>query len=164
MGIPLIEGRGFTQHDRETYPLPGIQDVLVPAIGVVDERVARTFWPGQSAVGKRFRFSLPGSPWIEIVGVVRHIRHEGLDVDPRPQVYFNYLQRPQDRMVLIVRAVSNVRALIPAIMQAIRDVDPEQPVYDVRTMSEVVERSTAQRWLNTTLVTVFAALSFLLAS
>jgi predicted permease len=139
--------------------------VFMPATGIVDDRIARRFWPGQSAVGKRFRFAvLPGTPWIEIVGVVGHIRHDGLDVDPRPQVYFNYLQRAQDRMALVVRTDQDPRRLIPAALDAIRSVDSEQPVYDVRTMEDVVERSTAQRWLNMVMLTVFAAIALLLAS
>jgi putative ABC transport system permease protein len=164
MGIPLIEGRVFTDHDTHTVPVRTIPGVLSPAAGIVDERIARSFWPGESALGKRFRFAFLGSPWVEIVGVVGHIRHEGLDVDPRPQVYFNYLQRPQDRMVLVVRTNQDPRALAPAILQAIRSVDPEQPVYDVRTIEDVLELSMAQRWLNMTLVTIFAAISLVLAS
>src|SRR5205085_11153783 len=96
--------------------------------------------------------------------VVGHVRHDGLDIDPRPQVYFNYLQRAQDRMALVVRGGQDVRGLTAAIVSAIRDVDPEQPVYDVRTMEDVLERSTAQRWLNTVLVSAFAAVALLLAS
>ena len=66
-----------------------------------------------------------------IVGVVGHIRNDGLDVDPRPQAYFNYVQRAQDRMALVVRGTQDMRGLTQAIISAIRDVDPEQPVYDV---------------------------------
>jgi putative ABC transport system permease protein len=165
LGIRLIEGRPFTDHDTQVIPVPGMSGALMPATGIVDDRIARRFWPGQSAVGKRFRFAvLPGMPWIEIVGVAGHIRHDGLDVDPRPQVYFNYLQRPQDRMALVVRTDQDPRALIPATLDAIRAVDAEQPVYDVGTMEDVVERSTAQRWLNMIMVTVFAAIALLLAS
>jgi putative ABC transport system permease protein len=165
LGIQLIEGRPFTDHDTQVIPVPGMSGVFIPATGIVDDRIARRFWPGQSPVGKRFRFAFsPGMPWIEIVGVAGHIRHDGLDVDPRPQVYFNYLQRPQDRMALVVRTDQDPRALISATLEAIRSVDAEQPVYDVRTMEDVVERSTAQRWLNMMMVTVFAAIALLLAS
>src|SRR4029450_802634 len=163
LGIRLIEGRPFTDHDTQVSPVPGMQGVLIPATGIVDDRIARQFWPGQSPGGRRFRFAFPGMPWIEIVGVAGHIRHDGLDVDPRPQVYFNYLQRPQDRMALVVRT-DDPRALISATLEAIRSVDAEHPVYDVRTMEDVVERSTAQRRLNTMMVTVFAGIALLLAS
>jgi putative ABC transport system permease protein len=133
-------------------------------VGILDERLARTLWPGGTALGKRFRFPFAGAPWIEVVGVAGHIRHDGLDVDPRPQVYFNYLQRAQDRMAMVVRGAEGGPTLTSAVVAAIRDVDPEQPVYDVRTMNEVVERSTVQRWLNTVLLAAFASMSLLLTT
>ena len=79
-------------------------------------------------------------PWMEIVGVVGHVRNDGLDVDPRPQVYFNYRQRAQDRMALVVRGQQNVRLLTPAILQAVRDVDPEQPVMCSRASFQILTK------------------------
>jgi putative ABC transport system permease protein len=163
MGIPLIEGRLFTEHDRNALQLEGGLPGAAPVV-VVDERIARSLWPGQSAVGRRTRFPIGNAPWMEIIGVVGHVRHDGLDIDPRPQVYFNYLERVQDRMALVVRGHQDVSALTPGILQAIREVDLDQPVYDVRTMDDVVERSTAQRWLNMILVTMFASMALLLAT
>ena len=157
MGIPLREGRLFTDRDG----------AAAAQVGIIDERIARSLWPGKSALGHRFRFPpglIAGLPWVEVVGVVGHVRHDGLDVDPRPQIYFNYLQRAQDRMVLVVRGAREVQALTPAVIAAIKEVDPDQAVYDVRTMEDVVERSTSQRWLNMTLVTTFASMALLLAS
>jgi predicted lysophospholipase L1 biosynthesis ABC-type transport system permease subunit len=133
-------------------------------VAILDERLARAVWPGQSAVGKRLRFAFPGAPWVQIVGVVGHIRHDGLDSDPRPQAYFSYLQRAQDRMALVVRGAEGGRPPTAAVVQAIREVDPEQPVYDVRTMNDVLERSTLQRWLSALLLAVFAAMSLLLTT
>jgi putative ABC transport system permease protein len=153
MGIPLREGRTFTEHDDEGSP----------PVGIVDEHIARTLWPGQSALGHRFRIPFGDLPWVEIVGVVGHVRHDALDVDMRPQVYWPYRQRAQDRMVLVVRGGDDARGLIPLVAGAVRSVDPEQPLYDVRTMDEVVERSLAQRRLSTTLIAAFAAASLLLA-
>ena len=153
MGIPLREGRAFTEHDGEGSPL----------VGIVDERIAHTLWPGQSALGHRFRIPFGDLPWVEIVGVVGHVRHDALDQDLRPQVYWPYRQRAQDRMVLVVRG-DDARSLGSLVAGAVRSVDPEQPLYDVRTMDEVVERSLAQRWLNTALLAAFAAASLLLAS
>lgn len=154
LGIPLREGRDFTEHDGED----------APPVGIVDERIARALWPGQSALGHRFRIPFGDLPWVEIVGVVGHVRHDALDVDLRPQVYWPYGQRAQDRMVLVARGRGDVRNLIPAVVQAVRNVDPEQPVYDVRTMEDVVERSLSQRWLSTALLAAFASVSLLLAS
>jgi len=159
MGIPIVEGRTFDARDTES----------APSVGIIDERVAKLMWPSESAIGKRFRIppSLTNGvplPWTEIVGVVGHVKHDGIDLDTRAQVYWNYEQRAQDRMVLVVRAAGNVTALPPAIIQAIHEVDPEQPVYDVRTMEDVVERSLGQRWLNMTLVGTFASVALVLCS
>ena len=157
MGIPLVEGRSFDRRDVAS----------APRVGIIDESIARLVWPGESAIGKRFRIPARISnnvtqPWIEIVGVVGHVKHDGLDADTRGQIYWNYEQRPQDRMVLTVRMAPDATTLTPAIIQAIREVDPEQPVYDVRTMEEVVERSLGQRWLNMILIGAFASISLVL--
>jgi putative ABC transport system permease protein len=164
MGIPLIEGRFFTEHDTAASAVAGLPQLGAVSVAIVDERFARVHWPAQNAIGKRLRFAFPGAPWLEVVGVVGHIRHDGLDVDPRPQVYFNYLQRAQDRMALVVRGAEGAPRLTGAVAQAIREVDPEQPVYDVRTMSDVVDRSTAQRRLSTLLLAAFASMSLLLTT
>jgi predicted lysophospholipase L1 biosynthesis ABC-type transport system permease subunit len=138
-------------------------------VGLVDERIARMVWPNDTAVGKRMRIppvltnNVP-LPWIEIVGVVGHVIHDGIDLDTRPQVYWNNDQRAQDRMVLVARTAGDPTALAASIRQAIREIDPEQPVYDVRTMDDVVERSLGQRWLNMTLLVSFAAAALLLCA
>jgi putative ABC transport system permease protein len=154
LGIPLRAGRTFTDHDGEG----------APPVGIVDDRIARTLWPGRTALGRRFRIPFGDLPWVEIVGVVGHVRHDSLDVDLRPQVYWPYGQRAQDRMVLVVRGGADARGLVSGVVGAVREVDPQQPLYDVRTMDEVVERSLSQRWLSTALLGAFAGVSLLLAS
>ena len=99
-----------------------------------------------------------------IVGVVGHIRHDRLDEDVRPQIYFNYTQRTQDRMALAVRTQGDPAAMGASLAGAIRGLDPEQPVYDARTLEAVVDRSLAQRWLQTSLLGAFAAIALVLAS
>jgi putative ABC transport system permease protein len=154
MGIPLIEGRYFQESDTSDHPL----------VGIVDERLARIMWPNQSAIGKRFRFSVPGWPWYEVVGVVGHVRHDGLGIDLRPQVYWNYQQRAQPRMALAVRTKQDPGLLAASVVAAIHEVDPDQPVYDVRPMNEVVDRSLSPQWLNMTLLTLFASVALVLAT
>jgi putative ABC transport system permease protein len=154
LGIPLKAGRVFTAADDEAAP---------PA-GIVDEQVAERIWPGQSALGKRFRLPYPGMPWVSVVGVVGHVRGDGLDVDPRPQVYWPYRQRAQDRMALVVRGSWDARAAAASVVRAVRDIDPEQPVYDVRTMEQVVARSLAPRRSSLRLVSCFAGIALVLAS
>jgi putative ABC transport system permease protein len=156
LGIPLLAGRTFRDTDSAGRPM----------VGIVDERIAREVFGHESPLGRRFRIglNLPDMPWVEVVGVVGHVRHEGMDRDPRPQVYWHYAQRTQDRMALVVKnAGPNPAALTSAVRTAIREVDPDQPLYDVRPMLEVVGRTLGGDRLNTLLVGSFAALSLLLA-
>jgi len=153
LGIPLMEGRFFEESDSADRP----------RVGIIDEQLARRLWPNLSAVGKRFRF--PGADvWTEIVGVVGHVRHDGLGVDRRPQVYWNYHQRAQPRMALAVRTNQDPAQLTASVVAAIHAVDPTQPVFNVRTMDEVVDRSLSPQWLNTALLTIFASVALVLAT
>jgi putative ABC transport system permease protein len=154
MGIPLREGRLFNEGDTADSV----------RVGIVDERVARTVAPGQTVIGKRFRIGVNNAPWVEVIGVVGHVLTEGLDVDPRPQVYWPHWQRAQERMVLVVRARSDATSVARPVIEALHSVDRDQPVYDVRTMHEVMERSLGQRWLSATLVGSFAAMALTLAA
>jgi predicted permease len=155
LGIRLLAGRGFTEHD----------DADAPAVAIVDERVARTIWPGETAVGKRFRGpAWRDTGWVNVIGVVAHVRTTGLDVDALPQVYWTYRQWTQDRMVLAVRSEIDPAALTAAVIRAIRSVEPEQSVYNVRTMTEIVDRSLARRRLTTLLMAGFGGLALLLAA
>jgi putative ABC transport system permease protein len=155
LGIKLIAGRGFTEHD----------DADAPEVAIVDERVARTIWPGETALGKRFR----GPPWrrhgwITVIGVVGHVRTIGLEVDPEPQVYWPYRQWTQDVMVLAVRSASERATPIASVIKAIRSVDSEQSVYDIRTMTGIVDDSLARRRLTTLVMAAFSGLALLLAA
>jgi predicted permease len=154
LGIPLIEGRFFTETDTADRP----------GVGIVDDRLARTVWPGQSAIGKRFRFGGGEGRWFEVVGVVGHIRHDKLSLDERPQVYWNYLQRVQPRMALAVRTRQDPNQLAASVIAAIHAVNRDQPVYDVRAMDEVVAQSLSQEWLTTALLSIFAAVALALAT
>jgi ABC-type antimicrobial peptide transport system permease subunit len=157
MSIAIRQGRGFTDADRADAPL----------VGIIDDGTAQTLWPGQPAVGKRFRVLLPGQQQAasgQIVGVVARIRHGGLDSDSDRQLYLSHQQFTDGRSALVVRSDGEMSAITPAVLHAIRDIDPEQPVYDVRSMDDVLGRSAAQRWLSMTLVTAFALASLVLAS
>ena len=152
--IPLVSGRTFTDAD----------DASARPVMIIDERVAATVFGTASPIGRRVRIPVANQPWLTIVGVVGHIRHDRLDEDVRPQVYWNYKQRAQDRMALVVRTRTDPQALAASLAGAIRSVDPEQPVYDARTLEEVVDRSLGSRWLQTVLLGAFASIALLLAS
>jgi putative ABC transport system permease protein len=153
MGIPLREGRLFDARDTPDST----------RVAIVDERLARTIAPEGTLIGKRFRIG-QNTPWTEVVGVVGHVRTDGLDVDPRPQVYWPHWQRAQERMVLVVKTRNSPAIATRPIVDAVHAVDPDQPVYDVRTMEDVLERSLGQRWLNAALVGSFALMALALAA
>ncbi|PYR36457.1 MAG: ABC transporter permease [Acidobacteria bacterium] len=152
--IPTVEGRAFTENDTDE----------AQAVAIIDDRAATAVFRGADPIGRRLRFAIPNQPWRTIVGVVGHVRHDRLDDDGRPQVYWSYKQNTQDREALVVRTAGDPSALAQSIGAAIRSVDPEQPIYDARTLDDVVERSLAQRWLQTALLGAFAAMAILLAS
>jgi len=155
LGIRLLEGRTFTEHD----------DANAPEVAIVDERVAQTRWPGESAVGKHFREpSWRGGGLITVIGVVAHVRTHGVEVDPLPQVYWSTRQWTQDRMVLAVRSTLESAALVAPLIKAIRSADVEQSVFDVRPMTEIVRRSETQRRLTTILMIGFSGAALLLSA
>ena len=156
MGIPLRDGRDVSERDGARAPL----------VGIIDDRLAGTLWPGQNPLGKRFRVTLPGEQEPasgEVIGVVGNIRHRALEVDADRQLYLSYRQFTDGRMALVVRSRGAV-SIVSAVVDAVRALDPEQPVYDVSSMADVVARSAAERWMNTAIVTVFALTSLALAA
>jgi putative ABC transport system permease protein len=146
LGIPLKLGRGFTAADTN-----GSQPVLV-----INESMARSFFPGEEPVGKRVRTG-DKSPWVEIVGVVGDVRHRGLDVDTRPEMFFPHLQTPSRQMTLVVRAAGDPAALAGPLRERVRAIDRDQPVGNVKTMEEWVSESVASRRFTAALLGVFAA-------
>ena len=159
MVIPLRRGRFFERTDGERSR----------RVAIVNETMARQFWPGMAAVGKRFRTGGDTSPWITIVGVVGDVRQMGLDVPVKAEMYFPYAQvdgqpwfAPRD---LVVRSTAaDPMSLLPAVKEAIRAVDPEQAVANIRTFDEVLDEEVVQRRLGASLVAAFAGLALLLAS
>ena len=152
MDIPLLRGRFFSEADNAGSAL----------VVILDEQVAKRAWPGENPIGKRVR-SGPSSPWAEVVGVVGHIRHEKLETDERLQIYWNYHQRARDRMSLVVRTSVDPHSLVTPVLNTIRSVDPDQPAFAIKTMSEVVDQTLSLRWFNALVVSLFAVSSLLLA-
>lgn len=157
IGIPLKQGRLFLDSDRARSP----------AVGLIDERMARRVFGSESPIGKRFRRHLPGfpqqDPWAEIVGVVGHILNDSLERDPRPQVYWPETQRAQDRGALVVRTVGHPELYTQGVVERIRNENPDQPVYDVRSMEHWLGRTLQARTLLTGMVALFGGSSLLLA-
>jgi len=156
MQIPLLDGRSFT--DQDTFN--------APKVGIIDRQLADRVWPGINPIGRRFRFAggqLPGE-WHTVVGVVGHIRHDRIEEDLRSQVYFSYQQVADGRPVLVAKTTGDPDTMVRSIVAAVHEVDPEQPLYDVRSLSAVIDRSLFGRWIQTVLLTSFAAIALLLAS
>jgi hypothetical protein len=127
LGIPLLIGRPFARDD----------DADAPRVAIVNEEVARKYWPGQNPIGKRFRLAGAAGPWVEIVGLARTGKYFSLLEPPTEFAYFPYRQRPQARRGLVVEAADDPTALIPAVREAVREIDPTQPVYNLRSVGEM---------------------------
>lgn len=155
IGIPLLRGRDFSEHDNAD----------TPRVCVIDEQLARAVSGGADPVGKRLRFGVvkANTPWAEVVGVVGHVRDESLETDPRPQVYWPLAQQTQDRVAVVVRTAGRPESIAAAVVEQIHAEDPEQPVYDIRSMREWIDMSFQSRNLLTGLVTLFGGSSLLLA-
>jgi putative ABC transport system permease protein len=156
MKTPLLQGRFFT-------PLDGAGG---PRVVIIDETLARRLWPNKNPLGKRMTFGyFPERPksWLEIVGVVKHIRHHRLDADVREQVYYPIAQRQRSNMTLAIRTASAPSDQIGAVRQALRSLDPDQPVYQIRTMEGLVAKALAPVRFTLLLLTIFACLAGVLA-
>jgi putative ABC transport system permease protein len=139
MGIQLIQGRGIEERDVRAGP----------GVVVINSTMARRFWPDRSALGTRIRIGMDDGDaepyWRTVVGVVGDVRHSGLDEQPRAEMYvpLAQLRWPLSGMTFVVRAEQDPLALVEPLRQAVWSVDPEQPVYQVRTMERLVDESSA---------------------
>jgi putative ABC transport system permease protein len=154
MGIPLEQGRTFTEGDARDKP----------RVLMIDEALAREFFPGQSPIGKHLRVPDATRPDREIVGVVGSVRDTGLDQKPRPTIYFPYLQSPDQTMSVVVRSSLPPSAILPAIKNAVWAVDRDQPIFNVRTMDEVISGITSAHRIAFVAMNIFAVLALALAA
>ncbi|PYV41327.1 MAG: hypothetical protein DMG06_17500, partial [Acidobacteria bacterium] len=154
MGIRLLKGRDFTEQDKA--------DAL--EVVIVNEKMAQMFWPGEDPTGKRITiWDAPTRPWRTIVGVVGNTKREGLDAQSVPEMYVAYLQRPAGSMTLVVRSASNPKGLVAAVRSEVWQVDKDQPLYNVRTMEEILSSSLAARRFNMLLLGIFSLVALVLA-
>jgi predicted permease len=158
MNIPLIRGRYFD--DR---------DVLdAPFVAIIDETMARKWWPNEDPIGKRiwiYENDPQGNKrWREIVGIVGHVKREGLDQEASVQYYLPHRQSPTSNVILAVRTVAEPESMTTAVRGVIQSADKELPVYSVRTMERTMADSTSQRRFATILLGVFALVALILSS
>jgi len=155
MGITLLAGRDFDDTDTNDS-----QNVTI-----IDERLARQYWPNQSPLGKRVRFGPPedNEPWFTIVGVVSAVRHQRMQEETRPSVYLPHQKIPSSGMTLVARTSVNPNDFIGAVRREVAQLDPDLPVSEVATMEKVVAESIWQPRLYAMLFAVFAGGALLLA-
>jgi len=157
MGIPLLAGRAFTVADANGSP----------DVAIVNDVIARRYWPHESALGKHVNMSgLPRGPWYEVVGVVGATHRRTLEDAPQPEFYRPYRQYlgPAFGEVLVVRTTRDPAHLAPAIRALIHASYPNQPIGDIKLMTDVVATATSAPRLYTGLLTCFAALAMLLSA
>jgi len=151
----LRRGRGIEAGDRAG----------TPEVVVINEAMARRFWPGEDPIGRRIRIARGSGPaWREIVGITGNIHHEGVDREPQPEMYVPFAQQSIRFVRLAVRTAGDPVALAAAVRQAVWQVDPNQPVSRVRAMDDVVGASTSERRFYGLLLGAFAALALGLAA
>jgi putative ABC transport system permease protein len=155
MKIPLLNGREFTELD----------DANSARVAMIDETLARLYWPGEDPIGKRLdlQFESDKPAWREIVGIVGRIKHKGLDAEYKGQIFYPVAQGASTSLTLIARTETDPLGLVSGVRDAISTVDPDQPVYRVMTMHQVVADAVAQPRLTTLSLSIFAALALVLA-
>ena len=157
MGIPLLSGRLVTEQDVTNNS----------RFVLINEAMAKRFWPGEDPVGKRISTIVSSGqqiPWQTIVGVVGNVRHLGLDVEPRPEIYYHTNTSPPFGPVVVIRTTSDPQRLISIARAKVRELDRDVPVSNVSTMEQLVAQSVAQRRFGMFLLGVFALLALLLAA
>ena len=160
LGVPLLQGRVFTPADTDK----------APAVVVINATMARTFFPGESPLGRRIQLgAIPDKevPWMEVVGVVGDLL-QGLDLGPAAEMYLPYRQAdallPVFQMSVVLRTAADPFTQASALRSALAEIDPNQPLVKVRSMEENMSASVAQPRFRTWLIGIFAALALLLAA
>jgi putative ABC transport system permease protein len=161
LGIPLVRGRYFDGTDGEK----------TPAVVIVNNTMARRFWPGEDPIGKRMKAGFDGSQWCTIVGIVGDVKHTGLDAATNAEMYYHYLQIPPElmgfvegTMTLVLRTQAEPNSMVGAVRGEVQKLDPDLAVFNVKTMQDLVGGSLAQPRFRTLLLGVFACMALILAA
>jgi putative ABC transport system permease protein len=154
IGIPIIRGRSFTAQDDEDHP---------PAV-IINQTMARTFWPNENPIGQRLKFG--DETWRPIVGIVGDVRHQALGAHPEPEMYIPWGQVPnvESRPTIVIRSLTDPAKLTSALRQAVAQVDPEVPMDQVATMQQIVSGSVGESRFQTAVISIFALLALFVAS
>src|SRR5690242_2824432 len=143
----LLRGRSFTEDDQDSKPL----------VAVIDESTAHKYWPTQDPLGRRVRFARDSTkPWTTIVGIVKDIKSDGLDIDGVPHIYVPTYQDNSKRLSVVLRTSLPAKLLEPQIRHEIQSIDSGLPVFNLSSMNDVLDRSLASRRFSADLVGGFA--------
>jgi putative ABC transport system permease protein len=173
MNIPLLRGRNFDEHDDQSHlagrdlsklsqaqrELAGVNTVII------DEEFARRYWPNEDPLGEQIRIEgIDRSAALSVVGIVGRVKMEGLDQDSnRVQGYLPFAQLPSTDMTVIIKASGDPTQLIASVRRQVKAADPDQPIYNIRTMDEIRADSVAPERLNLMLLGIFAGIALVLA-
>ncbi len=173
MNIPLLRGRFFNDSDNKAHlagrDLSKLTEDEREGAGInviiIDEEFARRYWPNEDPIGKYIRWGPdPDSPKVQVIGVVGRVKMESLNQNSdRVQGYYAYEQAPQGGMTVIIKGASDPNQLISSVRAAVKQIDPDQPIYSPKTMYEIRSESVAGERLNLMLLSLFAGLALVLA-
>jgi putative ABC transport system permease protein len=172
MNIPLQRGRYFNDRDDKSWiagkDLSNLKPIEKEVAGmnsvIIDEEFARRYWPNEDPVGRRIRMGGEKGNPLTVLGVVGRVKMDGLGQDSnRVQGYFPFAQLPDSAMTVILKAAGDPNQLIAAVRGQVREIDPDQPIYNIRTMNEIRAESVAPERLNLALLSIFAGIALVLA-
>ena len=155
MGIAVLKGRSFTEQDKAGSPL----------VVIINETLARRYWPNTDPIGKRMRYTGPleENPWMQVVGVVKDVKHE-MNLPITEDFYTPHAQDAWQSMVLVAKTKVEPAAMAAPIRQQVWSIDKDQPVFDVHTMREVRAISLALYSFSSVMLSIFAGVALLLAA
>jgi putative ABC transport system permease protein len=156
MGIPVRQGRPFTDNDNKE----------APTVVILNEAAARRFYPTEDPLGKRFKQGRAESknPWVMVVGIVGGVSHTTLGVGSQPEVYLPFQQNPDATITLVARTKSDPRGLAAAVRREVSALDRDLPVSNLKFMDEIVAGSVSQPRVYALLLGIFAGLALILAA
>jgi predicted permease len=137
LNVEILRGRAFTNDDRAGSR----------RVAIVNQQFAKTYWPGQDPIGKRIRLDRADGPAAEVVGVTRTGHYLAVNEAPAPYVYLCYEQNPRERMTLIVQSVGDASALAKPLREAVRSIDGNVPVFNLRPVATLYESRVTDTWL-----------------
>jgi len=153
LGIPLLRGRLLTEFDTGE----------APQVAIVNEAFARTYWPNEEALGKRFKSTRANSPWITIVGIIADARTDSLGLGHVPQIYLSLYQSPEHHLAILLRGHLNAAAIPKQVREQIQAVDPSLPVFGAQMLNQTVSASLSEQRFSMEMVALFGLTALLLA-